>query len=325
MKSSDAAFETMNSFGKNKIPFLFIIDFNGLIPLVIPCDKAEKAEIFYYIRGKSNTGIAFDRNLPLLQFEKQPVDFNTYLRAFNLVRTHLLFGNSYLLNLTFATPIDINRSLGEIFRLSHAPYKLLFRDKFTVFSPECFVTIRGNTISSYPMKGTIDANMPDAAQKLLSDSKEMAEHNTIVDLIRNDLSMVATEVGVKRFRFIDEIKTNQKHLLQVSSEVCGQLPENWQWRIGDILHSLLPAGSISGAPKKKTVELIKQAEMHERGYYTGIFGIFDGESLDSGVMIRYIERQNGQFFFRSGGGITVNSIAINEYNEMIDKVYVPFV
>jgi para-aminobenzoate synthetase component 1 len=87
----------------------------------------------------------------------------------------------------------------------------------------------------------------------------------------------------------------------------------------------LPAGSISGAPKKKTIEIIRQAEITERGYYTGIFGIFDGSALDSGVMIRFIEQKNDQMIFRSGGGITVNSQPEQEYREMIDKVYVPFV
>ena len=86
---------------------------------------------------------------------------------------------------------------------------------------------------------------------------------------------------------------------------------------------LLPAGSISGAPKKKTVEIICKAENYKRGFYTGIFGFFDGEKLDSGVMIRYIEEQNGKLIFKSGGGVTTFSDEEKEYNEMIDKVYVP--
>jgi para-aminobenzoate synthetase component 1 len=90
------------------------------------------------------------------------------------------------------------------------------------------------------------------------------------------------------------------------------------------LFELLPAGSISGAPKEKTVEIIKQTETYKRGYYTGICGIFDGQNLDSGVMIRFIEKQGSQYYFKSGGGITVNSIAEEEYHEMIQKVYLPF-
>jgi len=203
---------------------------------------------------------------------------------------------------------------------------LLFREDFTVFSPESFVRIdQSGIISSYPMKGTIDASLPGAAVSLLSDPKELAEHNTIVDLIRNDLSMVATEVRVTRFRYLEEIQTNQKHLLQASSEITGILSADWPAHLGDIIRTLLPAGSISGAPKKKTLEIIREAEAGSRGFYTGVFGIFDGQKLDSAVMIRYIEQQQGRYYFRSGGGITVNSSAISEYHELIDKVYVPII
>ena len=81
--------------------------------------------------------------------------------------------------------------------------------------------------------------------------------------------------------------------------------------------------SVSGAPKQKTNEIIRQAEGAKRGFYTGVFGYFDGENLDSGVMIRYIEHVHGKYFYRSGGGITTQSDAMAEYQEALDKVYVP--
>jgi len=109
------------------------------------------------------------------------------------------------------------------------------------------------------MKGTIDAAVENAVSIIINDKKELAEHYTIVDLIRNDLNMVAKKVRVDRFRYIDEIKTIRKNLLQVSSQISGELTPDWHNRIGDILFTLLPAGSISGAPKKKTVEIIKDA------------------------------------------------------------------
>ena len=87
----------------------------------------------------------------------------------------------------------------------------------------------------------------------------------------------------------------------------------------------MPAGSVTGAPKQKTLEIINHVEGLPRGYYTGIFGCFDGENLESAVMIRFIEQRDGQLWFRSGGGITCNSLAELEYQELIDKVYVPFV
>jgi len=239
------------------------------------------------------------------------------------VKKNLDYGNTYLINLTSATPIDLNIDTRDIFYRSKANYKLWIKDKLVVFSPEIFVQIEKGKIASYPMKGTIDARLPNAMDVILNDPKEIAEHNTIVDLIRNDLSMLAKNVRVERFRFIERLKTNQKDLLQVSSKIVGDLEGDFFDELGTRFFKLLPAGSISGAPKKKTVEIILEAETHDRDFYTGVFGYFDGEKLDSGVMIRYIEEKNGQLVFKSGGGITTFSDAEKEYNEMIDKVYVP--
>lgn len=173
------------------------------------------------------------------------------------------------------------------------------------------------------MKGTIDAAVENAAQKILCDEKETAEHYTIVDLIRNDLSLVAKKVTVEKFRYIDEISTNDQKILQVSSEISGELPVDYARNIGTIFDKLLPAGSICGAPKKKTVEIIEETESYDRDFYTGVFGVFDGENLDSAVMIRFIEEAKDGLVFKSGGGITHQSKAEDEYNEMIQKVYVP--
>lgn len=325
MDQAKKAFEMMNQYGGKRQPFLFVIDFECRRPVVVPLKEAGKEGIFFDFRGHSNGAPPFSAPADSLVFEKYPVSFSDYLKAFEIVMAGLQSGNSYLLNLTFPTPVRINRTLSEIFCLSRVPYKLLFRDAFTVFSPECFVRISNGTISSFPMKGTIDAGLPGAARLLLEDAKEIAEHHTIVDLIRNDLSMIAEEVKVRRFRYLDEIQTNHRHLLQASSEITGRLPVDWTSQVGSLLQALLPAGSISGAPKQKTLEIIRRAEPDERNYYTGICGIFDGQGLDSAVMIRFIENTPGGKLFRSGGGITINSNPESEYRELIDKVYVPFI
>ena len=236
---------------------------------------------------------------------------------------HIHYGNSFLLNLTFPSQIESNYTPEEIFVSSKAPYKMLVKNKLVVFSPERFVCIQGVTITSNPMKGTIDSNIPGAYQLLASDQKEDAEHNTIVDLIRNDLSTIASNVRVKRFKYIEKLRTNQGELLQMSSEITGKLPEDYKASLGDRLFNLLPAGSICGAPKRKTLEIIKEVEGYERGFYTGIFGYFDGHNLDSAVAIRYIEKQNDQLIFKSGGGITFQSNWKKEFEELQKKVYVP--
>ena len=175
------------------------------------------------------------------------------------------------------------------------------------------------------MKGTINAETPDAYNKILADEKEFAEHITIVDLIRNDLGIISRNVNVEKFRYIDLIKTHDKDLYQVSSKICGELTPDWHCNIGEILYSLLPAGSITGAPKKKTIEIIKSVENYERGYYTGIFGYYKEGYLESGVMIRFIERTDNKTFFKSGGGLTIYSDVEKEYNELLEKVYVPII
>ena len=144
-----------------------------------------------------------------------------------------------------------------------------------------------------------------------------------MDLIRNDLALVSKHIEVTKYRYAELVQTHRGAIYQTSSEICGELAENWQAEIGTMLAKLLPAGSISGAPKVKTVEVIQQAEQGKRGYYTGVFGYFDGENLDSAVAIRYIEQINGQFWFRSGGGITAKSQLKEEYQELLEKVYVP--
>lgn len=318
--------EQMNEWGNAGIPFLFIIDFELLKPLIFRLDEIDPARLLYDINGVSNsadTGRGGKRLRP--QLIKHPESYEEYLRKFDIVKNEIALGNTFLLNLTCSTTVELNASLREIFDASTARHRLWLRDEFVCFSPEIFVSITNGKIRSFPMKGTIDATIPDAENVILNDPKETAEHYTIVDLIRNDLSIVAKNVRVKRFRYIDLIRTDTRNLLQVSSEICGDLENGYVSALGDIIFSLLPAGSVSGAPKKKTAEIIASAEGISRGYYTGIAGIFDGENLDSGVMIRFIEKRDNGYFYRSGGGITSFSDPRSEYGEMIDKIYVPAV
>jgi len=90
-----------------------------------------------------------------------------------------------------------------------------------------------------------------------------------------------------------------------------------------MIATLLPAGSISGTPKRKSVELIEQIEGYERGFFTGIFGVYDAKGLDSAVMIRFIEKSDEGFVYKSGGGITLLSDPLQEYEEVCHKVYIP--
>ncbi len=320
--SRERSIYKINDFATRKLPFVFLINFSGEENIVMTPEKAAAAGFFLDMPGMANHGFKKSPG-PGIQLTKMPPDPKRYHQAFKHVIEQIHYGNSFLLNLTFPTPIECNYSLQEIFIQSRASFKLYLENELVVFSPERFINIKGNTISSNPMKGTIDASIPGAHSQLASDPKEDAEHNTIVDLIRNDLSMVASHVRVKRFKYIEKLKTHQGELLQMSSEITGKLPDNFRESLGDILFRLLPAGSICGAPKKKTLEIIHEIETYERGFYTGIFGYFDGQNLDSAVTIRYIEKQGEKLLFKSGGGITFMSNWKKEYEEMQKKVYVP--
>jgi len=168
------------------------------------------------------------------------------------------------------------------------------------------------------------ANLPGAKERIMTDAKEMAEHVMIVDLMRNDLGIIGKDVKVEKFRYVEKIKAGEKELFQVSSKITATLPKEWENDIGTLLSQILPAGSITGTPKKSTVNIINRVEDFNRGFYTGVFGVFDGRSLRSGVMIRFIEKEDEKLYYKSGGGITIDSNAKSEYEELIDKIYLPF-
>lgn len=307
---------------EKKIPFVCFVDFLKINCEVYSLDELSEAEVF----------VSFPKFRNEKSLSAQPADFSLdafpkseeeYAKGFHSVQNHLKKGNSYLVNYTCKTEIQTNFSLEQIFDYSKAKYKILYQDNLVCFSPETFIEIKNGKISTHPMKGTIDAQIPNAARLLKDNAKEKAEHYTVVDLLRNDLSMVAEGVCVDEFQRIDFIETAQKNLYAMSSEISGTLKPHFTQKIGSILEKLLPAGSILGAPKRRTQEIILEAETYDRGFYTGICGYFDGEDFDSCVMIRFIEKQCGKYYFKSGGGITHLSSLRDEYHEMKNKIYVP--
>lgn len=354
----------MNESGRTKTPFLFAVNFEmsegffiedplrqtGVLFDVNGITNAEEASNPEQVSnseqvsgvGKvsnsgqvSNSGLMYsigkvsnikpESNGPVdFSFKRYPESFETYEKRFRCVMDALLTGETLLLNLTIKTPIETSLSLREIFEYSKAKYRLYVPEKFVCFSPERFVKIRDGKIFSHPMKGTIDASLPNATERLLNDQKEVAEHQTITELTLEDLGRVATDVKVNRFRYIDKLKTSNGWILQTSSEVEGTLPTNYMQNLGTLFFKLLPAGSIAGTPREATLRVIRACEQQPRGFYSGVVGYFDGANLDSGVLIRFIEEVNGKMYFRSGGGVTIDSQCESEYCEAVQKVYLPF-
>ena len=315
-------FDLMDDLSLKKVPFFFMVDFLLEKVEVFQENEIEEESLLIDFQNFKNMKTTEAENAEIeLKILSESAEI--YRKGFDFVQENLRQGNSYLTNYTVKSEIAINLTLKEIFYHSKAKYKVWYNDEFVFFSPETFVEIIDDQIYTHPMKGTIEASIENAVEILKNDVKEKAEHFTVVDLLRNDLSMVADEVQVDEFQRIDFIKTQQKDLYAMSSKISGKLKPEFQNKIGTVMKTLLPAGSILGAPKPKTLEIIAEAENYDRGFYTGVCGWFDGENLDSCVMIRFIEKENGKLFFKSGGGITHLSKFADEYQEMKNKIYVP--
>ena len=369
--------DKINQLASQDEPFLFVINYQGDKAFIRLLSDINPEECLFDFEGRGNLSHAWKETLKEENLKKEtwkkvtseeeisettwqidPPLYEDYERSFNIVKSNIMAGNSYLTNLTCRVPVSCNLSLEDIFHRAKGKYKLLLRRKrnltpFVCFSPETFVRIKGGRIYSYPMKGTLDASLPNAEKQLMEDQKEAAEHATIVDLIRNDLSRVAEDVRVDKYRYIDVLHTNKGNILQTSSEISGRLPEDYPHHLGEILDAQLPAGSITGAPKDKTMQIIHEAEGYDRGFYTGIMGIYDQGELNSAVMIRFIEEETSpvdfetdgeknfkakegkasegkepkasrELYFKAGGGITSKSDCQREYEEVIQKIYLPF-
>jgi para-aminobenzoate synthetase component 1 len=274
----------LNYYGSIKEPYLFIISFDQLEDDFILL-KDLNSEIKFEIN--KTKGVCSNNGIPIC---KQIINFNEYKKSFDLIQEEIRSGNSYLLNLTFKTKINIDLNLDEIYDVAKSRFKIKYKNKFVCFSPERFVEMRDDKIYTFPMKGTIDALLENAEKKLINNEKEIAEHTMTVDLLRNDLSIISKSVRVDKLRYVEKIQAGNKELLHVSSQISGELDVQWKSNIGNIFNNLLPAGSISGAPKKSTINILNSIENYKRGFYTGIVS-------DSNVRM--------------------------EYEELIDKIYIP--
>jgi len=303
--------------------FVFIIDFLVKNIFIFSLEELrDNSDILVHFQKFKNYSKYEDIDKKI-NFKCFPEKFISYKKGIDIVKNSINEGNSYLTNYTRKTRIETNISLREIFYKSNAKYKIYYKNKWVVFSPEIFVRIENEKISTFPMKGTIDGDIPNAKEILKNNQKETAEHFTVVDLLRNDISQIADDVELINFQKISTIKTHKKNIFAMSSEITGNIKPEFRGKIGSIMKKLLPAGSILGAPKEKTLEIILKSENYDRGFYTGVCGYFDGENLDSGVMIRFIEKDGNKLYFKSGGGITNLSDNEEEYKEMIEKIYVP--
>ena len=188
-------------------------------------------------------------------------------------------------------------------------------------SPETLVKLENGVLHTFPLAGTRPRGKTteeDNAleRELLADEKEKAEHNMLVDLGRNDLGKISRfgSVEVEKYMSIERYS----HVMHIGSTVRGEIREDCS--AADAVNSVLPAGTLSGAPKIRACEIINELENNKRGIYGGAIGYLDFTgNLDTCIAIRIAFKKNGKVFVRSGAGIVADSVPENEYHECINK------
>jgi len=249
----------------------------------------------------------------------------SYDHAFSKVQNYIVAGDTYQVNLTqryeATSPIQASELYFSLKQTIDAPYCCYFainqQQAVLSFSPEQFIQIKDRKITTRPIKGTAAYIDVLSAEKLKSSAKDLAENLMIVDLMRNDLSKVCKPKSV----LTPDLFTVERHkeLLHLVSTVTGSLCDEIS-EIGAFL-SCFPGGSITGAPKKRAMEIISEIETHRRGAYCGsIFYCNDNGNFDSNILIRTIVANKDNLYCWGGGGIVADSTLESEYRESIIKV-----
>lgn len=188
-------------------------------------------------------------------------------------------------------------------------------------SPETLVKLENGILHTFPLAGTRPRGKTDTedkalAEELLADEKELAEHNMLVDLGRNDLGKISRfgTVQVEKLHSIERFS----HVMHIGSTVRGEIREEFDGL--DAIEAVLPAGTLSGAPKIRACQLIGELENNKRGIYGGAIGYIDFTgNMDTCIAIRIAYKKNGKVFVRSGAGIVADSVPEKEYEECINK------
>ncbi len=255
-----------------------------------------------------------------------------YIHIVEKLKQHILHGDCYEINFCqefFAENADIDPLFiySRLSMLSPNPFSVFYKinSRYCLCaSPERYVKKEDNFIFSQPIKGTSKRNLENkiedekAKNYLIKSEKERAENVMIVDLVRNDLSKICKAGSVKVDELFGIYSFPQVH--QMISTVSGELKENIKWV--DCIKATFPMGSMTGAPKKKVMELIEQYEHTRRGLFSGAIGyVKPGGDFDFNVVIRSIlyNKLNKYLSFQTGGGITYSSDAVLEYEECLLK------
>ena len=259
----------------------------------------------------------------------QPLFSETeYCGMVERAKEYIREGDIFQVVLSNRLEADYEGSLLNAYRILRAsnpsPYMFYFSSdnmELAGASPETLVKLENGTLHTFPLAGTRPRGATpeeDAAleRELLSDEKELAEHNMLVDLGRNDLGKISEfgSVEVEKYLQIERFS----HVMHIGSTVKGRIrPER---DAVDAVDAILPAGTLSGAPKLRAMEIINELENNKRGVYGGAIGYLDfAGNLDTCIAIRLVFKKNGKVFIRSGAGIVADSVPEKEYQECANK------
>ena len=255
-------------------------------------------------------------------------DMPAYCAMVEKAKEHIREGNVFQVVLSNRLEAAFEGSLLDTYRvlrtLNPSPYLFYFTSEsmdLTGASPETLVKLEDGVLHTFPLAGTRPRGKTaeeDLAleRELLADEKELAEHNMLVDLGRNDLGKVSRFGTVEVEDYLSVLRFS--HVMHIGSTVRGELREDKDAL--DALDAVLPAGTLSGAPKLRAMEIINELEGDKRGVYGGAVGYLDFTgNMDACIAIRLAYHKNGRVFVRSGAGIVADSVPEKEYRECINK------
>ena len=330
---------------KNEVEQLKSSNFDGIgfsdlhffVPQIVLQLNEKQVTIFY----SGNAQTIFDAiNITSIKEENQPASFEIknriakedYIAIVKKIQQHILRGDCYELNFCqefYAENVEINplTVYQKLTELSPNPFSSLYKvdNNYCICaSPERYLKKNGMKIFSQPIKGTSGRNLFDKyideknKQLLSNSSKEKSENVMVVDLVRNDLSKICKEATVKVDELFGVYSFPQVH--QMISTISGEIKDGLHWV--DAVKATFPMGSMTGAPKKRVMELIEQYEQTRRGLFSGSIGhVNPAGDFDFNVVIRSIlyNADNKYLSFQTGGAITFYSDAEEEYNETLLK------
>ena len=309
---------------ENKIVVIVNLDVHSYKTSYYSAARDAKMLVDMIINGEK----AEDEPLKLKSDFKPLFDKERYCKMVETGKNYIKEGDIFQVVLSNRLEADMEGSLFDTYKilcnLNPSPYMFYFSGtdgEIAGASPETLVKLENGILHTFPLAGTRRRGMSKAEdealeKELLADEKELAEHNMLVDLGRNDIGKISKFGTVKVEKYMEIQRFS--HVMHIGSTVRGEIRDDKD--AIDAVDAVLPAGTLSGAPKIRACEIINELEDNKRGIYGGAIGYISfAGNLDTCIAIRLAFSKNNKVFIRSGAGIVADSVPENEYNECLQK------